>query len=111
MRKPLPILIAMLLGGFVTISQAEDLLQIYDIAVESDPSLREAEQTLFATREVKPQARALLLPNFSVTGDVNYQNSIAAATRLPAPSTARIVSVPRACRRWSINRFLTERTG
>ncbi len=74
MRKPLPILIAMLLGGFVTISQAEDLLQIYDIAVESDPSLREAEQTLFATREVKPQARALLLPNFSVTGDVNYQN-------------------------------------
>ena len=74
MRKPLPTLIAMLLCGVVTLGQAEDLIQIYDIAVESDPTLREAEQTLFATREVKPQARALLLPNFSVTGDVDYQN-------------------------------------
>lgn len=73
MRKPLPTLIAMLLCGFVTVSQAEDLIQIYDIAVESDPTLREAEQTLFATREVRPQARALLMPNFSVQGDVDYQ--------------------------------------
>jgi outer membrane protein len=51
---------------------AEDLLQIYDLAVKSDPTLREAEQVLFATREVKPQARALLLPNFSVTGSADY---------------------------------------
>jgi outer membrane protein len=74
MRKFLPTLIAMLLCGFATASQSEDLLQIYDIAVESAPALREAEQSLFATREVKPQARALLMPNFSVTGDLNYQN-------------------------------------
>ena len=53
---------------------AEDLLQIYDLAVNSDPSLREAEQNLYATREEKPQARALLLPNFGLTGDVQYQN-------------------------------------
>jgi len=53
---------------------AEDLLQIYDLAVQSDPVLREAEQTLFATREVRPQAQALLLPNFGINGDVAYQN-------------------------------------
>jgi outer membrane protein len=53
---------------------AEDLIQIYDLAVRSDPVLREAEQNLFATREVKPQARALLLPNISATGDVDYQD-------------------------------------
>ncbi|MBK5965102.1 type I secretion protein TolC [Thiocystis minor] len=73
-RKPLPTLIALLLCSFVSVSQAEDLIQIYDIAVESDPTLREAEQTLFATREVKPQARALLMPNFSVQGDLQYQD-------------------------------------
>jgi outer membrane protein len=53
---------------------AEDLLDIYDLAVNSDPALREAEQTLYATREVKPQARALLLPDFSVQGDAQYQD-------------------------------------
>jgi outer membrane protein len=53
---------------------AEDLLGVYDLAVQSDPTLREAEQTLYATREVKPQARALLLPNFGISGDVDYQN-------------------------------------
>jgi outer membrane protein TolC len=51
-----------------------DLLDIYDLAVNSDPALREAEQTLYATREVKPQARALLLPDFSLQGDAQYQD-------------------------------------
>ena len=51
---------------------AEDLIGIYDLAVKSDPTLREAEQTLFATREDKPQARALLLPNFGLSGNVQY---------------------------------------
>lgn len=55
-------------------SRAEDLLEIYDLAVQSDPALKEAEQTLYATREVKPQARALLLPQFSIVGDTTYQN-------------------------------------
>jgi outer membrane protein len=53
---------------------AEDLIQIYDLAVQNDPVLKEAEQNLYSTREVKPQARSLLLPNFGVQGDVSYQN-------------------------------------
>ncbi len=74
MRKSFSILVVMLLAGVVTVSRGDDLIQIYDIAVERDPTLREAEQTMFATREVKPQARALLLPNASVTGSISYQN-------------------------------------
>ncbi len=53
---------------------AEDLIQIYDLAVLSDPVLKKAEQQLLATREVKPQALALLLPNIGVTGTGQYQN-------------------------------------
>jgi outer membrane protein len=67
-------LFAALLCALASASQAEDLLQIYDLAVQSDPRIREAEQTLFATREVQPQARALLLPNLSVVGDIDYQS-------------------------------------
>jgi len=63
-------------------TRAEDLLGIYDLAVKSDPTLREAEQTLYATREVKPQARALLLPNFAVTADADYQNVKASGSNI-----------------------------
>jgi len=74
MTKLLPALLISIGLAAPLSTQAEDLLGIYDLAVKSDPTLREAEQTLYATREVKPQARALLLPNFSVTGDVDYNN-------------------------------------
>lgn len=78
MRKPLVAPIAALLIGCLSLStsltQADDLIQIYDLAVTSDPLIREAEQRLFATREVQPQARALLLPNVAITGTGNYNN-------------------------------------
>ncbi len=38
--------------------QAESLLDIYSKAVNSDPSIREAQANMFATMESKPQARA-----------------------------------------------------
>lgn len=76
MRTLASTLIAALLSGATPLllgpASAEDLIQVYDQAVRSDPRLREAEQTLFATREVKPQARALLLPNLSATGDATF---------------------------------------
>lgn len=84
MRKMLPTLLAALvvLPVLLTprVAPAEDLIQIYDLAVQSDPKLRESEQTLFATKEKRPQAMALLLPNVSVqgTGDFNkYENRAA----------------------------------
>lgn len=82
-------LIAGLLCAMASATQAEDLLQIYDIAVQSDPTIREAEQTLFATREVKPQARALLLPNVGISGTLDYQNVDASGTNALGSSFSR----------------------
>jgi outer membrane protein len=76
MRTVLPTLIGALLSGSLSLlpacPQADDLIQVYDLAVRSDPVLRGAEQQLFATREAKPQARALLLPQLSAGGEANY---------------------------------------
>lgn len=66
--------------GLAVSATAEDLIQVYDLAVQSDPVLKEQEQTLYATREVKPQARALLLPSFGVTADASY-NSLKSTSR------------------------------
>jgi outer membrane protein len=45
--------------------QAENLLEVFDRAVTSDPQVREAEALRRATREAKPQALAALLPQVS----------------------------------------------
>ena len=73
-RCSYPVLLAGLLLSTSPLAPAEDLLQIYDLAVQSDPVLKEAEANLSATREVKPQAKALLLPNIGITGDATYNN-------------------------------------
>jgi outer membrane protein len=101
MPTRLSTLFAALLCALASASQAEDLLQIYDLAVQSDPRIREAEQTLFATREVQPQARALLLPNVSVVGDIDYQTLDTSGTStLGTPSAVRIPSAAKVSRRW-----------
>ena len=48
---------------------AEDLLQVYRQAMESDPVLKAAAASREASQEAKPQARALLLPNVGVTAE------------------------------------------
>jgi outer membrane protein len=77
MRNQIPRPIVVLLAGALCLGPAgtwaEDLIQVYDVAVVSDPTLRKAEQDLFATREVKPQARSLLLPNVGVNATADYQ--------------------------------------
>ena len=73
-RSPLPALLAGLILAAPPLAWPEDLLQIYDLAVESDPVLKEAESNLYATKEVKPQAKALLLPNIGIQGETIYNN-------------------------------------
>jgi len=48
-----------------------NLLQIYDLALQNDPTLQEAEANRNALLEVKPQSLARLLPSLSVVGSVN----------------------------------------
>lgn len=75
MLKRLPVITAIVLGlALPAVGQGEDLLDIYDLAVQNDPSVREAEQILFSTREIRPQAQALLLPNIGLQGSASYSN-------------------------------------
>jgi outer membrane protein len=75
--------------GFAASAPGEDLVQIYDLAVKSDPVLAEAEQTLYSTREVRPQARALLLPEFGVTADTDYRSNKTTSTNVSTGASSR----------------------
>jgi outer membrane protein len=50
---------------------ADNMLSIYQQAVQSDPQLQAAKAAYQATLEVVPQNRAALLPNLGLTGDVS----------------------------------------
>ncbi|HVY64038.1 MAG TPA: TolC family outer membrane protein [Gammaproteobacteria bacterium] len=56
-------------------SAAESLLEIYQRALQNDPTIREAEAQYRAQAEAKPQARASLLPALSLGGTVSNQYS------------------------------------
>ncbi|HRD49623.1 MAG: TolC family outer membrane protein [Candidatus Competibacter sp.] len=58
---------------------AENLLQVYRQAFESDPVLKAAAASREAAQETKPQARALLLPNAGVTAQQGRTFGIAGA--------------------------------
>jgi len=59
----------LLLG--ITRAQAEDLLQIYDLALQNDPQVHEVEENRNAVLEAEPQSLAKLLPTLAVTGSLN----------------------------------------
>jgi outer membrane protein len=70
--RPFAILaIAALLAG--PASAADSLLDVYQRALQNDPTIREAEAQYLALAEVKPQARASLLPNVTLAGTVSSQ--------------------------------------
>lgn len=70
--RPLATLaIAALLAG--PVSAADSLLEIYQRALQNDPTIREAEAQYLAQAEVKPQARAALLPNVTAGGNMSNQ--------------------------------------
>ncbi|MGA7983135.1 MAG: TolC family outer membrane protein [Chromatiaceae bacterium] len=75
-------ILAACLAGIPAVSPAEDLLAVYDRAAQTNPTLRAAQNQLEASRENKPQARSLLLPNFNVTGNIDYQNNKTTGTSL-----------------------------
>jgi outer membrane protein len=52
-------------------SAADSLLDIYQRALQNDPTIREAEAQYLATSEVKPQARAALLPNLTLGNNIS----------------------------------------
>jgi outer membrane protein len=69
------LLVAGLFGLAQNSSAQEDLLTIYQRALQNDPMIREAEAIYLATIEAKPQARSRILPQLSLNTGVSTSNS------------------------------------
>ncbi|OZI14777.1 outer membrane channel protein TolC [Sodalis-like symbiont of Philaenus spumarius] len=72
MKKLLPLLIGLSLGGFNAMSQAENLLQVYQQARSSNPDLRRSTADRDATFEKINEERARLLPQLGLSADYMY---------------------------------------
>ncbi|MBE5204320.1 outer membrane channel protein TolC [Pectobacterium quasiaquaticum] len=72
MKKLLPLLIGLSLGGFSAMSQAENLLQVYQQAKSTNPDLRSSAATRDAAFEKINQARSPLLPQLDLGADYTY---------------------------------------
>src|SRR6188768_3035455 len=61
-------LLAVAVGACLAASASaqESLIDIYNRALQADPAIREAEATYLSQSEVKPQARAALLPSVNL---------------------------------------------
>ncbi len=77
---------ALLLGS--ASSQAEDLLDIYRYAQESDPQLRAAEAGNLAAQQVRVQSRAALLPQLNLGADYTRHETEVQATTFGVPGTS-----------------------
>ncbi len=74
MKKLLPLLIGLSLGGFSTISQAENLMQVYQQARISNPDLRKSAADRDAAFEKINESRSPLLPQLGLGADYGYTN-------------------------------------
>lgn len=72
MKKLLPLLIALSLGSFSLTSQAENLLQVYEQARQSNPDLRSSAAERDAAFEKINEARSSLLPQLGLGADYTY---------------------------------------
>ncbi len=76
------ITVASLLGLAQSGSAQEDLMNVYQRALQNDPVLREAEAIYLATLETRPQARSSLLPQLSFNAGATTSDS-----KDPTPTT------------------------
>ena len=69
----IPLLVSLLAGS--PVAQAEDLLEIYRLALDNDPQLRAALAIRNSALEVRPQAEARLLPSLNLASGANLVRS------------------------------------
>ena len=59
---------------------SENILEIYNEALENDPTYKAAEYSYLADKEIVVQGRAALLPSITLSGSTNwneyYQNDV-----------------------------------
>ena len=80
-----------LLSGHLT---AENLLDIYNEALENDPTFKAAEYSYLADKEIVVQGRAALLPSITLSGSTNwneyYQDDVLQQEYNSFSKTARV---------------------
>ena len=88
MKKLLPILIGLSLSGFTTLSQAENLMQVYQQARLSNPELRKSAADRDAVFEKINEARSPLLPQLGLGADYTYSNGYRDANGVNSNATS-----------------------
>lgn len=88
MKKLLPILIGLSLSGFSTLSQAENLMQVYQQARLSNPELRKSAADRDAAFEKINEARSPLLPQLGLGADYTYSNGYRDANGVDSNATS-----------------------
>lgn len=74
MKKLLPFFIGLSLSGFSAVGHAENLMQVYKQARESNPDLRRSAADRDAAFEKINESRSPLLPQLGLGADYNYTN-------------------------------------
>ena len=80
-KKLIPMIIGLTLGGAATFAQADDLSQVYQLALTKDPQVLRAAAQVRSNKEGIVQAKAALYPNLSFTASAGktksefYQNN------------------------------------
>ena len=64
------ITLSMLFGSILPVLHAADLMDVYRQSLENDPTFKAAYSTFMAASESIPQARAGLLPQFGMSGQI-----------------------------------------
>lgn len=88
MKKLLPLLIGLSLGGFSVGSQAENLVQIYQQARLSNPDLRSSAADRDAAFEKINESRSPLLPQLGLGADYTYNNGYRDSSGLNSNTTS-----------------------
>ena len=88
MKKLLPILIGLSLSGFSSLSQAENLMQVYQQARLSNPELRKSAADRDAAFEKINEARSPLLPQLGLGADYTYSNGYRDANGINSNATS-----------------------
>lgn len=74
-HSPLKLLALALACSLAPAAQAEDLLEIFSLAVDKDPEIRQARATYNAQHTLVDQGRSFLLPTISATGRTSRDTS------------------------------------
>lgn len=71
MKKLLPLIIGLSLGGFSALGHADDLMQVYQQAKSNNPDLRKVESDRDAAYEKISESRGALLPQLGLNAGYN----------------------------------------